>query len=127
MPITVDQRVQVFDQAEFGAVAYEVVEQALAIHNEFGRFFGEDVYQTELIRCLGPRASKEVWIYVTHGDFQKPYRADVLVDQGAPFELKAVDKLGDVQSDDQLPATDRSASRQAPQFSTFSRRARARQ
>ena len=37
MPITVDQRMQVFDQAEFGAVAYEVVEQALAVHNEFGR------------------------------------------------------------------------------------------
>lgn len=96
MPVTVDQPTQVFDQNQFGRVAYEVVEHALAIHNEFGRFFEEGVYQNELIRRLGQKASKEIWIYACQCEFQKAYRVDLLVDHGAPFELKAVDKLCDL-------------------------------
>ncbi len=95
MPITIDQPLRVLDQDQFGLISYEVIEHAFAIHKELGRFFDEDVYQNELLRRLGQRAIKEVWIYATHGDFQKAYRVDLLVDQGAPFELKAVQQLND--------------------------------
>lgn len=95
MPITIAHPLRVLDQKQFGDIAYEVVQHSFAIHNELGRFFDENVYQNELIRRLGSRATKEFWIHVTHGDFRKPYRVDLLVDQGAPFELKAVQLLHD--------------------------------
>jgi len=95
MTITIDHPLRVLDQDQFGPIAYEVINQAFAIHKELGRFFDEDVYQNELLRRLGPRATKEVWIHATHADFRKAYRVDLLVDQGALFELKAVQQLNE--------------------------------
>ena len=68
MPITIAHPLRVLDQKQLGAIAYELIELSFAIHNELGRFFDEDVYQNELLQRLGPRATKEVWIHVTHGD-----------------------------------------------------------
>lgn len=95
MPITIAHPLRVLDQQQFGNIAYEVIQHSFAIHNEFGRFFEEEVYQNELLSRLGPRATKEVWIHVSHDDFRKPYRVDLLFDHGAPFELKAVQQLHD--------------------------------
>lgn len=95
MPITINHALRILNQDQFGAVAYEVIEHSFAIHNKLGRFFDEDVYQNELLQRLGPRATKEVWVYATHCDFQKPYRLDLLVDDGALFELKTVQQLHD--------------------------------
>jgi len=44
---------------------------------------------------LQPRAVIEAGIMVKHADFCKPYSIDLLVDQGAIFELKAVSHLAD--------------------------------
>ena len=45
------------------------------------------------MRRLGQRAVKEVIVRATHGDFEKLYRLDLLVDNGAVFELRAVGQL----------------------------------
>ncbi len=95
MPISINHPIEVLTQARFGEIAFEVMQHAFAIHNQMGRFFDEEVYQNELLQRLGQRATKEVYIHATHQDFQKPYRLDLLVDRGAPFELKAVQQLHD--------------------------------
>ena len=95
MPITIDKPIEVLTQTRFGEIAFEVMQHAFAVHNQMGRFFDEEVYQNELKARLGDRASTEVWIHAQHGDFQKSFRLDLLVDHGAPFELKAVQQLND--------------------------------
>lgn len=93
MPVTVDRDVRVMEQEEFGRVAYDVMEQAFAIHNSLGRHFHEGIYRNELVHRLGARATTELGIHVSHGGFRKDYRIDLLVDSGAPFELKAAEQL----------------------------------
>ncbi len=93
MPITVEHDIASLTQEQFGTVAFEVMAHAFEIHEQFGRFFREDIYQNELLRRLGSRATEELRIHVSLDDFQKVYRADLVVDRGAPFELKAVDQL----------------------------------
>ena len=95
MPIEINQTIRVLSQKEFGEIAYEVMDHSFRIHNEFGRFFDEDNYQNELGVLLGNRASLETLVRVKYADFCKPYRIDLLVDQGAMFELKTVDELMD--------------------------------
>ena len=95
MPITVDRPIQVMTQEQFGAVAYEVMNHAFDIHSEMGRFFDERVYQNELCRRFGGRAETEVFLHATHGDFQKLYRLDLLVDGGAVFEIKTASQFHD--------------------------------
>jgi GxxExxY protein len=95
MPVTATHPIRILDQDRFGKIAYEVVEQSYYAHDQLGRFFNEDVYQSQLQRVFGQRATSEVWIDVTCRDFLKRYRLDLLVDDGALFELKAVDRLHD--------------------------------
>lgn len=95
MPITCDKLIRVLNQDEFGAVAFDVMHHAFAIHNEMGRFFDEPVYQAELARRLGDRACREVFVRAIYDDFEKPYRLDLLVDAGAIFELKVVKQIHD--------------------------------
>jgi len=93
VPIHVSQPIRVLEQQQFGHVAYEVMELAFRIHNRFGRFLPESVYQAELQRLLGGRACTEVRIDVRHADFCKTYFLDLLVDGGGLFELKTVERL----------------------------------
>ena len=93
MPITIDGPLRVMTQDEFGAVAFDVMHHAFAIHQELGRFFDEKVYQNELCRRLGNRAVTEVELKVTLGEFRRPYRIDLLVDRGAIFEIKTASEL----------------------------------
>lgn len=95
MPIEVSAKIQAFDQESFGAIAYEVMEQAFEVHNKLGRFFDEQVYQQELAYMLESRAITEASIMVRHANFCKTYFIDLLVDQGAIFELKTVNHLAD--------------------------------
>lgn len=95
MPIELKESFRMLDQEAFGAIAYEVMEQAFDIHNELGRFFDEGVYQQELVNRLQGRGVKEVGILVKYADFCKPYYLDLLVDDGAIFELKTVERLAD--------------------------------
>ena len=95
MPIELSETIRVLDQAVFGEIAYEVMSHAFQIHNDLGRFFDEETYKLELAYILGGRAATEVLIRVKHLDFCKTYATDLLVDQGAIFELKAADHLMD--------------------------------
>ena len=95
MPIEFSENIRSLDQEEFGAIAYEAMELAFQVHNKLGRFFDEEAYQQELARALGSRAVREASIMVKHADFCKMYFIDLLVDQGAIFELKTVNHLTD--------------------------------
>ena len=92
MPITTRTNLRHLTQDEFGAIAFDVMEHAFAVHNEMGRFLDENIYRRELVSRI-PAAEDEVRIDVCWEDFHKPYRLDLLVMNGAPFELKAVDAL----------------------------------
>lgn len=95
MPIHLNQPIRILSQDEFGKNAFEVMGFAFELHNSMGRFFDEPVYQNALLARFGSRAATEVYIHLTHGDFRTFCRIDFLVDGGAIFELKAVEKLLD--------------------------------
>ena len=92
MPITLRTPIRRLSQAEFGELAYSVMQCVFQIHNEMGRFFDERIYKRELAhRHAGVQL--EVPIEVTHATFRKPQYLDVLVDGGGPFEFKAVEAI----------------------------------
>jgi len=95
MPIEVRENFRVLDQKAFGAIAFEVMDKAFQVHNKLGRFFDEEAYQQELAHVLEPRAVMEAAITAIHDEFSKTYFIDLLVDQGAIFELKTVSHLTD--------------------------------
>ncbi|MEO8496159.1 MAG: GxxExxY protein, partial [Planctomycetota bacterium] len=95
MPITCDLPLRILNQAEFGAIAFDVMHHAFEIHNEMGRFFDEPVYQEQMQQRLGQRADREVIVRATYLDFEKPFRLDLVVDRGGVFELKTVAELHD--------------------------------
>ena len=95
MPITVHADIRHVSQAEFSPIAYDVMREAFAIHNDLGRFFDEDIYRNALVSRLGNQAISEVQIDVRFEDFFKDYYIDLLVSAGAVFELKVVAKLGE--------------------------------
>ncbi len=95
MPIEVKGTVRVLDQQQFGEISFEVMQVAFHVHDDLGRFLGEGAYQNEVAELLGRRADTGTWIRVRHGNFCMVYITDLLVDQGALFELKAVESLQD--------------------------------
>jgi GxxExxY protein len=86
MPVTIHAEVRRLGQQEFGELAYEVMRHVFNIHAEFGRFFREEIYHREIARRCG--GLTKVPIEVCHAGFQKSYFIDLLVGQGAIFELK---------------------------------------
>jgi GxxExxY protein len=92
MPIVVDAEIRRMSQHEFGDLAYRVMQRVFAVHNQMGRFFDEKVYQEAIAAGLSD-ARTEVRIDVSFEDFCKQYFIDLLVDGGAVFELKAVERL----------------------------------
>ncbi len=92
MPITLSEQVRRLSQVEFGELAFEVMRNVFAIHNELGRFFNEEIYKQELAYRMAD-VRLEVPIDVVFGSFQKRYFIDALVGQGGVFEFKAVEKL----------------------------------
>src|SRR5262245_41897568 len=96
MPVTVHARTRRLSQDEFASVVYVAMGHIFEIHQEFGGYFDEQIYQREIARrCSSLNATVEVPIEVKHGGFRKTYFADLLVGDGAIFELKAVDVLND--------------------------------
>ena len=94
MPIVTPYPVRRMTQDQFGQVSFEVMEHVFAIHADYGRFFDEAIYKRELLRRI-PRVKLEYPVDVIFGDFSKRYLLDVFVDDGAPFEFKATDRLND--------------------------------
>ncbi len=79
-------------QNEFGEIAFAVMEHVFAIHNEFGRFFDEQIYKRELAARTSD-AVLEAPITVSFDSFSKTYYLDVLVKAGGLFEFKASDGI----------------------------------
>jgi GxxExxY protein len=96
MPIKHEVAVRVLSQDEFHAIDRTVMRFSFDIQNEFGRFYDERIYQKELaFRCQreGFEVLLETPVCVVHGDFEKRYFLDMLINQGAVYELKAVEGL----------------------------------
>ena len=93
MPIEPRSPLRTMAQQEFGDIAYGVVGEAFAVHEELGRFLDERVYQAALRHRLGERAQTEFPVRVWHRDFETVYALDLVVDGGAVFELKTVTAL----------------------------------
>ena len=92
MPIRIDADLRPLGQAEFGEIAYRVMDHVFQVHRELGRLFDEDVYQIEVARRL-PGSRIEVPVVAWFDDFQKEYFLDLWVAPGAIFEFKAVEQL----------------------------------
>lgn len=92
MPIDVKGKVLRLSQQEFAEIVYYTMGKIFDIHREFGYLFDAIVYKKVLADRLG-NAQSEVEIEVTWRDFAKSYFMDVVVSQGAVFELKAVESL----------------------------------
>lgn len=94
MPISVPIETVRMSQMEFGKIAFDLMRHCFAIHDQFGRFFDEAIYQKELAtRTSG--ALTEVPITISHREFTKQYFLDFLKDCGALFELKCVKRIDD--------------------------------
>ncbi len=96
MPIRTSVPIRLFDQEAFHQVDKRVTGIAFDIHNEFGRFLEERLYQRELTRrcrASGLEVQPELEISVSLGDFNKYYLADHLINQGVIIELKAATAL----------------------------------
>ena len=92
MPILPSTPVNRLSQKEFRDLAFEVMQQVFAIHNEFGRFFNERVYKTEF-KARMPGVDLEVAVDLAFGSFTKKLFADVLVQAGGLFEFKAAEAI----------------------------------
>jgi len=93
VPIESSVLIQPLDQDAFHALDKKVMGHAFSIHNQFGRFFDENIYQAELVRrCIqdGMLGQREVMISVTYKTFRKDFFLDVLFAKGAIYELKCV-------------------------------------
>ena len=91
MPIRTSVPIRVFDQESFHQIDKRVTGLAFDIHNEFGRYLDERLYQRELTRrcrAIGLEVQPELEIAVSFGDFNKYYFADLLVNQGVIIETK---------------------------------------
>lgn len=97
MPITCNVKIESIAKDAFYALDYKVMGLAFAIHQKFGRFWDEVIYQNELAyqfqkTGLGT-AAIEVPIHVTYNDFSKFYFMDLLLNNAVLYELKTAHAL----------------------------------
>jgi len=88
MPIRLPSGIRRLSDEEFTKAAYDVMNVAFAVHNEFGRLFDEQIYENEIARRLG-NTQTQVPLDVCFETFRKRYYLDLLYLNGALFELKA--------------------------------------
>src|SRR5580700_11625733 len=92
MPIHCPMTISRLGAEEFEALDYRVMGHAYASQNELGRLCDECVYEADLKARLladGFRSVQtQVPVTVTHRDFSKTYRLDLIPDD-ALYELKA--------------------------------------
>ncbi len=92
MPIHCPIATQRITQDEFKHLASEVMHHVFGIHNEFGRFFDEQIYKKELANRM-KNVALELVVTVTHGTFSKAYHVDALVNSSGLFEFKAAETI----------------------------------
>ena len=92
MPIISSLPIRRISQEEFAAIDYRVMRLAFDSHNALGRLYDEEIYQNDLAARiqaagLGP-VHTETPLTVTHRDFSKTYRLDIVIQETAIYELK---------------------------------------
>jgi GxxExxY protein len=97
MPITSPISVRPISQEEFARIDFRVMRCAFDSQNELGRLCDEAIYQNDLAARLGAAdlgpVRREVPVLVTHRDFVKRYRLDLVVGDAAIYELKTEPRL----------------------------------
>jgi len=97
MPIEVKSNIVLLAQPEFHALTAKLLRIIFDVHNEFGRFLDESLYQHEIAARwsaagLG-KIEREVQINVSHKTFRKSYFMDALFNNGLMLEAKVADAL----------------------------------
>jgi len=93
MPVQLKQPIKPLSEQEFHDLDFRVMRMAFDAHNELGRFCNEKIYQNQLLqacRADGFTAESEVKIQLTHKTFKKDLFIDLLIENGAVYELKVV-------------------------------------
>lgn len=96
MPITLKKGLNVKTRDEFHDIAEIILNCAFRIHNEYGRFCPESVYKNLLVyflKGMGVSVDVEFSVELEHNGFKKYYFIDLLVSNGVPVELKAVENF----------------------------------
>jgi len=96
MPILLKQPIQALSEQAFHDLDFQVMRWAFDAHNQLGRFYDEKIYQNELLqKCRenGLVAEAEVKIRLTHKTYKKDLFIDLLLENGAIYELKATDSI----------------------------------
>jgi len=91
MPIICTHKLSPITQDQFRQLDYSIMGEAFSIHNTLGRLLDESIYQEALRhRCeqLDLGCIRELEILVSHKSFSKRYYADLVVQNGAVYELK---------------------------------------
>lgn len=93
MPITCPITPRKTTPEEFKHVDYRIMRHAFDSQNELGRLCDEVIYRNDLAARLVSAGFEsvrtEVPITLTHGDFRKVYRMDLVVNDAVVYELKA--------------------------------------
>ena len=97
MPIETKVRTRKISRDDFYQLDYKVMGLAFTVHNDFGRFWDERIYQRELAHCCINAGFDNVLIeapiIVSYKDFRKRYFVDLLIDDAIVYEFKAVKEL----------------------------------
>jgi GxxExxY protein len=93
MPIHCPITFQLQSNEEYDALDRKVLGHAYACHNELGKLYDESIYESDIALRLRTGGFQEVHtqvpITVSHRDFVKLYRLDLVVDRSAVYDLKA--------------------------------------
>ena len=93
MPITCQYQIHDLSQEQFDAIDHVVMGHAFATQNGLGQLCDEAVYENDLalrLRESGHTVATQVPVFVTHRDFTKVYRLDLVCDHSAVYDLKTV-------------------------------------
>lgn len=97
MAIKPARQINRISEQDFYKLDFQITGLAFDVHNEIGRLWDEKIYQNELAnRCRQAgfaNVETEVPIVVSYKDFVKERYVDLLVDNSALYELKAVNTL----------------------------------
>ena len=96
MPIQCAIPIKAGSEAEFHCLAEVATGHAFQIHNEFGRFFDEELYKAELgyrLAQAGFKAEREVRFALSHGDYRKEYAADLVINRAVIIEAKTTERI----------------------------------
>lgn len=96
MPFDIPFQVKRLSRDVFAKLDFEVMKHAFACHHDLGLLCDEKIYQADLAARLlqaGFDTQREARVLVRHKDFVKEYIFDLLVINGAIYELKAVSAI----------------------------------